>query len=174
MLGDFFLASPTELREACRGWKEPLLTPVKRQGVNPFTKKPFEILTTAPDPSEPFAHDATRNADLSRLHRVDSKGLSSVELESLMRVALGSAADVRAVHDCALWPPPGTEESILRVPPALIAWLAALDEKDFSEWAKRWSAAHGRDLSLYFAPIAMLARKVTADEARQMYMWLAP
>jgi len=56
--------------------------PVKRQAVNPFTKKPMGIMTTAPEPGEPFAPDAVRNADLLRLHRVDLKGLGTLPSET--------------------------------------------------------------------------------------------
>jgi hypothetical protein len=64
----------------------------------------MEIITTAPDPSEPFAADAVRNADLSRLCRADLKGLGSLELEHLMGVVLdASEEERRAVYDVQLW-----------------------------------------------------------------------
>ncbi|HEY3816843.1 MAG TPA: hypothetical protein VGL81_06725 [Polyangiaceae bacterium] len=186
-LTDFFLASVEELRAACRGWKEPLATPVIRRGTNPFTKKPIEIRTTAPDPGEPFPADAVLHVDLSRLHRVDLKGLGTVEMEHLMRTTLGAAdEDVRALYDPPLWGPPATDETVLRVPPALVQHLARMSETELAACGDRWTAAvrggmdaHGlerfaRDLRRdYLFPLSELARRAVAEN-RQMFMWMAP
>ena len=172
-LTDFFLASMQELRAACPGWKAPLPRPVKRQGVNPFTKKPIEILTTAPDPAE-FDAGASKHADSARLHRVDLKGLSPVELEGLVRVVLEeSDSQVSNVYDVPLYAPPGTDEVIFRVPPALVDRLARLDAAALASCVEQWNTASGRNLSEYLAPLAELARKAVV-ESREMFMWMCP
>ena len=179
VLTDFFLASPEELRAACRGWKEPLATRVKRQGVNPFTKKPMEILTTAPD--EPFAADTVRHLDLSRFHPVDLKGLGTSDMEELMRVALGASdEEARAVYDIAIHGPPDTDEMILCVPPALVARLARMSPTDIAGCGGRWHEVFesglrspGERASDYLTPLVELARRAMSEN-RQMFMWMCP
>jgi hypothetical protein len=125
--------------------------------------------------------------DLSRLHRVDLKGLGTVEMEQLMRVALGATdEDVRAVYDVPLWGPPGTEETIFRVPSSLVERLARMSETELAACGERWTAAvrgglgaHGlerfaRDLVRdYLFPLSELARRAV-EENRQMFMWMSP
>jgi len=77
-----------ELRTACPGWKDPLPHAVKRKVINPFTNESLEIMTTAPDPADPFEPGAAVHANLAPLHRVDLKGLGTVEMENLVRVVL--------------------------------------------------------------------------------------
>jgi hypothetical protein len=121
VLTDFFVASAEELRAACRGWKEPLPAPVKRQALHPFTKQPMEIMTTGPDPGEPFHPDTVRNPDLSPFRPVDLKGLGTAEMEDLMRAALDATDEqADAVYDTALYGPPETGQHIFGSPRGLV------------------------------------------------------
>jgi hypothetical protein len=125
----------------------PLPQPVRRQAVNPFTKKAIEITTTAPDPAEPFDPGATKHADVARLHRVDLKGLGTVEMEELVRVVLERPEQHAAnVYDMPLHGPPGGEEVIFRMPPALIHRLAGMDAAALAKCLEQWNKAVGRNL----------------------------
>jgi len=174
VLTDFFVASAEELRAACRGWKEPLPTPVKRQTLHPFTKRPMEIMTTGPDPGEPFDPDTVRSPDLSPFRPVDFKGLGTTEMEDLMRAALDATDEqVNAVYDTALYGPPETEQLIFRVPPPLVERLAGMSPRDLEACGKRWNALVGDEPGPYLAPLAELARKAKSEN-RQLYMWICP
>jgi hypothetical protein len=97
-------------------------------------------------------------------------------MEHLMRVALGATTDeeVAGVYEVPLWSPPGTEETIFRVPPPLVERLAAMSQADLSDCGDRWNAAFGGNLKEdYLGPLAELARKATA-EGRQVFMWMSP
>jgi hypothetical protein len=55
----FFVCKPNEVLSAFRGWKLPLPEPVRREVVNPFTRKSMTIESRRPDWPEADAYEET-------------------------------------------------------------------------------------------------------------------
>ncbi|MDB4946994.1 MAG: hypothetical protein JWP97_6528 [Labilithrix sp.] len=173
-LTHFFLASMAELRTACPGWKDPLPHAVKRTVVNPFTKQPREITTTSPDPADPFEPGAALHANLAPLFRVDLKGLSTADIEELVRVVLeGPELEAADVYEFPLHGPPESEEVILRTPQLLVDRLARMNPDALEACLEKWNEATDTNLGEYLAALADLARRAVAEN-RQVFMWMCP
>jgi hypothetical protein len=175
ILVDFLVASMDDLRTACRGWKEPLATPVKRSVVNPFTGQAKEYLTTDPDRREPFPPDTVRSPDLSRCRRVELKGLKlHVEVNQLI-LALGATdEEIRTVYDVPLYGSPETKERISRVPSSLVERLARMSPDEVVACAQRWDAkVSGEPGHRYLGKLAELAQEATSEN-QPMFIWMSP
>lgn len=188
VLTDFFRATPEELRAAFTGWKEPLQTPVRRSGVNPFTKKPIEIVSWDPAP-EREVHERGPVGPPSP--SIDLKGLDFVELQMLCDVLLGDGHEARGLLDRPPLIGPNDAPWVHELPAALVAQLAAVDAQRLGVEAQRWAELRRRDISSirdegaratmlrsheterFVYALQMLATfaRETVAEGRRMYMW---
>jgi hypothetical protein len=189
VLTDFFRLSKSELRSTFAAWKVPLDEPVRRPGVNPFTKQPIEVLSWDPDPQTLVEDSGPAGPPRPS---IDMKGLGHEAVVSL----------IKRVHD----PSPETEAQFFRpaligpdegpwineLPPAFVSKLAALDDAAMARVAAEWSLEQRSDIETtkddftrqgllarrppaYWHEVALELRsfaRATIAEDRRMYMWV--
>jgi hypothetical protein len=189
-LADFFRATEAELRAAYPGWKLPLADPNRRQGTNPFTKQPVEILSWDPNPDEVVEE---RGPSRPPGPSIDCKGLGPTSVASLIAIVHDASNEVRERFYRPALIGPEDEHTIHELPSALVTNLAALDESARGRIAHEWATRERADLATIrdratrdmmlarrdFAywramvdELAGFAQAAVAD-GRSVYMWLS-
>ncbi len=175
----FFLAKPTQLLAAFRGWKPALPAPVCRQFRNPFTKQLVETFTREPEWSEedsPFNPQEYRVAEIrgsypdfldSRLPQFvrdnphwAAKGLSSIELEPLLTII-----GVNPNLESPIYAPPSSAATLHESPPQWVPTLMQIDPREIS---KQWAAELSTPEHTHAATGAKLSDGWTTDQASQI------
>lgn len=152
----FFVCKLEDLLSGFRGWKLPLPKPVRREVMNPFTRKPMTIESRCPD--WPDTDDETDDEIGSARVVVGMQGryedylegrlpslvrdcphaclknLTQIELE-----ALGEAAEVHPAIEDALYSPPPHATELFQIRPELISKLISLDNSGIDLIAKLWA-----------------------------------
>jgi hypothetical protein len=177
VLTDFFRATEVELRAHYPGWKVPLAQPLRKPGINPFSKKPIEVLSWDPSPDKPVtASGPSRPPSPS----IDLKGLGHTSVASLIAIVHDPSKDIadRFYGGALLGPDDGPW--VHELPAAFVAKLAALDAAALDTAAKRWTDVEAEDGSgttyrQWRRVLDELARfaRATVAERKNMYMWVS-
>jgi hypothetical protein len=175
-----FQMSDEEFSTVLRGWKHPPLLGedlVSRSGVNPFTKKPFTIVSRRParqpEPSDP---DAERHPKIWHLPWIEVREVYDFHFDLLGMILLGwskeyatgevSSAHVRGPENANYW--------FVLFPERVVAAIAALSDDRVFAVALRWSTS---DEANPIADADALLRRLVAftrsalASGRRVYFW---
>jgi hypothetical protein len=175
-----FLARSLELSAGFPGWKSPLPEPVTRTFMNPFFKPEMTVTTREPEwpESEAFASSEygvvaiqgdygdyleSRIPEFVRSrHHWCGKGLTSIELDTLIAVAMDSED---AKLEPAMFAHPSWSSALDEFPDAFVALLQEVNEFAVRQLAQKWAKAMSHPQHTHSVNGDRLEPDWTMDEA---------
>ena len=124
---EFFRTTPAQLRQACRGWRDPLDQPVMREVVNALTGKTQTLPSWDPEFGKPTPEYALRDLPGTC---IEMEGFEKLGVDSLIALVEGDNAEaVLAVRQRPPLIHPEEGPWLLEIPLSVVTKLAALDEE---------------------------------------------